>query len=235
MDDKRDKGRGPSGSGKPGSSPERGKEGQGRRRFGRKRFGRGPRPQVEARPEGESQEPAAVPAPVKAQAKGPAAPPREARAEVPQGGQGASNGQGAKGAFGRQSQNEAQGGRGRVAVEKRPETIADRPDRSEKIERPEPTNCPLCGKPVFDLSTAVGSDMATGAPAHFDCVLERVAAAETLGPGERLVYLGSGSFGVVEYRDKSESAFTVKRRIQWEKEGEKKEWRRGLSARITKI
>jgi len=62
-----------------------------------------------------------------------------------------------------------------------------------------------------------------------------VIAAESLGPGEKIVYLGSGAFGVVEFKDRSETAFAVKRRIQWEKEGEKREWRRNLSSRITNL
>jgi hypothetical protein len=99
----------------------------------------------------------------------------------------------------------------------------------------EPTTCPLCGKPVYDLSTALSSSQESGEPAHFDCVLDRVTAAETLEPGEKIVYLGSGGFAVVTFKDRSESAFTVKRRIQWEKEGEKKDWRKGLSSRITNL
>jgi hypothetical protein len=95
--------------------------------------------------------------------------------------------------------------------------------------------CPLCGKPVYDLSTALATSRETSDPAHFDCVLERVAASETLVSGEKLVYLGSGAFGVVEFKDKNESLFTVKRRIQWEKEGEKKDWRKGLSSRISNL
>lgn len=95
--------------------------------------------------------------------------------------------------------------------------------------------CPLCSKPVYDLSTALSASRETGEPAHFDCVLERVNASESLAPGEKLVYLGSGSFGVVEFKDKNESAFSVKRRVQWEKEGEKKDWRKGISSRITNL
>ncbi len=95
--------------------------------------------------------------------------------------------------------------------------------------------CPLCGKPVYDLSTAIAASKETGEPSHFDCVLERVQAAETLAAGEKLVYLGSGAFGVVVFKDKNENAFTVQRRIQWEKEGEKKDWRKGLSARIVNL
>ena len=97
-------------------------------------------------------------------------------------------------------------------------------------------SCPICGKPVYDLSTAIAASREAGDPAHFDCVLERVVASENIAAGEKLVYLGSGAFGVVEFKDnKSESAFMVKRRIQWEKEGEKKDWRKGISLRISNL
>jgi len=95
--------------------------------------------------------------------------------------------------------------------------------------------CPFCSKPIYDLSTALSSNTEEGEPAHFDCVLDRVAAAETLEAGEKIVYLGSGAFAVVAFKDRNETAFTVKRRIQWEKEGEKKDWRKNLSSRIASL
>jgi hypothetical protein len=95
--------------------------------------------------------------------------------------------------------------------------------------------CPLCAKPIYDLSTALASSRETGEPAHFDCVLERVQASETLAPGEKVVYLGSGAFGIVLFKDRNESSFSVIRRVQWEKEGEKKDWRKGLSSRIANL
>jgi hypothetical protein len=108
--------------------------------------------------------------------------------------------------------------------------------RGQKNEEPrEMPLCSICGKAVYDLSTAISASREMGEPAHFDCVLERVIASETLAAGEKLVYLGSGSFGVVEFKDKVDSAFQVKRRIQWEKEGEKKDWRKGLSSRISNL
>ena len=123
---------------------------------------------------------------------------------------------------GRQPSRDDQGQRFRGS---RPEDARDMPA------------CPLCGKPIYDLSTAISASRDAGDPAHFDCVFERVNASESLVAGEKLVYLGSGAFGVVEYKDKdkSESAFSVKRRIQWEKEGEKKDWRRLLSSRISNL
>lgn len=85
---------------------------------------------------------------------------------------------------------------------------------------------------MIDLSSAIGADRDSGLPAHFDCVYDRVKAAESLGPNEKVVYLGAGAFAVVEFRDAKEGAFLVKRRIQWEKEGEKKEWRKAINSRF---
>jgi hypothetical protein len=89
----------------------------------------------------------------------------------------------------------------------------------------------MCEKQIFDLSSALSSQDGQG-PVHFDCALARLAEAERLGPNEKIAYIGRGAFAVVEYRDRSMTAFTVKRRIQWEKEGEKLEWRRSLQQRI---
>jgi hypothetical protein len=95
-------------------------------------------------------------------------------------------------------------------------------------------DCTMCNKPIFDLAGAV-ADKDSGEPVHFECALERVAAAETLETGEKVVYLGAGCFGVVGFKNDTEGAFVVKRRIRWEKEGEKQPWRREISLYITKI
>lgn len=95
-------------------------------------------------------------------------------------------------------------------------------------------DCAICQKPIFDLAGAIG-DRESGEPVHFDCAFERVAAAEPLAEGEKLVYVGAGSFAVVTYKNGNDGAFTVKRRIRWEKEGEKKPWRKEISSYITKI
>jgi hypothetical protein len=134
-----------------------------------------------------------------------------------------------------QARDQPEGGRegqGQRPREQRPPRAEEAP--RQEVARDMPA-CPLCGKPVYDLSTALAASREAADPAHFDCVLERVAASESLAAGEKLVYLGSGSFGVVEFKDKADSAFTVKRRIQWEKEGDKKDWRKGLSSRISNL
>ena len=107
--------------------------------------------------------------------------------------------------------------------------------RKEEPRKPAPVNdCAICSKPIFDLSGAV-ADKESGEPVHFECALERVTAAETLEPGEKVVYLGAGNFGVVGFKNDKDGAFVVKRRIRWEKEGEKQAWRKEISSFITKI
>ncbi|HSV56836.1 MAG TPA: hypothetical protein VLH39_06980 [Magnetospirillaceae bacterium] len=90
--------------------------------------------------------------------------------------------------------------------------------------------CLYCRKPILDLASAI-ADRDSGEPVHFDCALQRVTDREALQSGERLVYIGSGSFAVVEFRGGAETAFTVKRRVPFEEEGKKRDWRKALSAR----
>jgi len=94
--------------------------------------------------------------------------------------------------------------------------------------------CPICQKPIYDLSSAL-ADKENGAPVHFDCALRHVSEQETLAPGEKLVYIGSGAFAVVEYVDRSETAFTIKRRLLFEEEGKKQDWRKALSSRVSNL
>lgn len=139
---------------------------------------------------------------------------------------------GREGGQGQRNQGEGQRREGRPE-DSRQDSAKPEAQRTEQARNM--PNCPICGKPVYDLSTALAASREAAEPAHFDCVIDRVAASETLAAGEKLVYLGSGAFGVVTLKDKSENSFTVLRRIQWEKEGEKKDWRKGLSTRITSI
>jgi len=111
-------------------------------------------------------------------------------------------------------------------------------DRGDRRSEPKPkvpdmpaVMCSMCGKQIFDLSSALAGQSGAD-PVHFDCTLARMAETEQLGPNEKIAYIGRGAFAVVEYRDRSMTAFTVKRRVQWEKEGEKYEWRRAMQQRI---
>lgn len=90
--------------------------------------------------------------------------------------------------------------------------------------------CPLCGKPVRDAVSALGYGE-EHAPAHFDCVMERLRATRELRPDEQLCYLGGGNFGVVRF-GKGEGAppFTIGERISYEPQHERPQWRKDLDS-----
>ncbi|MDR1278316.1 MAG: hypothetical protein LBK02_06165 [Treponema sp.] len=97
-------------------------------------------------------------------------------------------------------------------------------------------NCPCCGKPINDLAAAI-SDKNSGEPAHFDCIIARIAERENLEPGDTVTYMGGGRFGIVHFNNLPENQrragnsrnFTVKKILEWEDKENRAEWRRVLS------
>jgi len=91
------------------------------------------------------------------------------------------------------------------------------------------SECPYCGKPVNDLSSAL-SDPATGTPIHFDCVLRKLSDRESLQEGESLTYIGGGRFGVIQFPNPQDTShFVIKRIIQWEDKEKWAHWRRTVA------
>jgi hypothetical protein len=108
---------------------------------------------------------------------------------------------------------------------------ADAADSKSVASDQPPPVCPLCSKPIFDLSSALAGRV-EGIPVHFDCALAQAGTGENLEPNERVAYIGRGAFAVIEYKDKSLTTFVIKRRIQWEKEGAKFDWRKSIQHRF---
>lgn len=114
----------------------------------------------------------------------------------------------------------------------------NRRNRSEQRSEPKvrlpdlpPVDCAYCAKPIFDIASSL-ADPSNGQAVHFDCVLARLAEREELRPNEHIMYIGRGAFAVVEYLDKAQTRFSIKRSIPWEKEGEKYDWRLQMQKRM---
>ena len=88
--------------------------------------------------------------------------------------------------------------------------------------------CPICGKSIRDLYSAVNYAK-TNTPAHFDCIVKELKETNDLRPDEKICYLGDGSFGIVQFRGPdSPIRFFIRKRIQYESKEEKPEWRQNL-------
>ena len=95
--------------------------------------------------------------------------------------------------------------------------------------------CPKCGQPITDIASAI-ADKSTGAPLHFDCVLNQVKEAEPTAENEKVAYIGQGRFAVLQYENiRDQRHFTIKKIIEWEDREQTSEWRDELSGLYSQI
>ena len=87
---------------------------------------------------------------------------------------------------------------------------------SKKRKRKDYVTCPICNKPIYNISTTI-IHRETGKRAHFDCLLRELKKEYHLNPNEEIYYIGAGRFGIVEKVKKGKSSgLVIKRRIQYE-------------------
>ena len=139
----------------------------------------------------------------------------------------------------RRGRRSGRGGESRQRPAVRREINADLPNEV-KFRMPEPPPkreydvCPICNQPMRDIHSAIAfppSDV----PAHFECVIRSISEGEKLAENERVVYLGNGSFGVVQDQSgQGKSHYVVVRRIQFEERDRVVQWRRELSPGISR-
>ncbi len=81
-------------------------------------------------------------------------------------------------------------------------------------------------------AVAVNEDMD---PAHFDCVLKKISEEEKVGPGEKVTYIGNGTFAVIKMKHGGKgSSFSIIKKIQYESKDLKADWRKKISQRLKK-
>lgn len=101
-----------------------------------------------------------------------------------------------------------------------------RSDSPRRPDRPKPP-CSICGEPIQDITSALARPD-DGTPVHFDCALKIVSEELKPGEGEQVIYLGKGSFAVVEKQAYQQRNLKISRRKDWENLEEKSEWRQEL-------
>ena len=89
-------------------------------------------------------------------------------------------------------------------------------------------DCPVCGKQVRELASAL-THRVSRKPAHFDCVVRELRESNEIAPQEKICYLGGGSFGILEFRAPGgPTRFVIKKRIQYEEKEAPQEWKKPL-------
>lgn len=84
--------------------------------------------------------------------------------------------------------------------------------------------CPVCNEGVKEVGNAI--EFQGQGPTHFDCVLRSLNEQEKLKPGEKIVYVGSGRFGVINNKKNDSGVpFTLLREIEVEDREKVLTWR----------
>ncbi|MDR1638025.1 MAG: hypothetical protein LBR93_11905 [Treponema sp.] len=121
---------------------------------------------------------------------------------------------------------------GRGSVVGKAEPFFDRPRWAPPQLPAEPIpvpNCPLCGKPIRDISAAI-TDRLSGVPVHFDCAITRIAEGENLEAGDTITYIGGGRFGVLHFPNPPDTRnFTIKKIFELEDKDSRADWRKNIS------
>jgi hypothetical protein len=84
------------------------------------------------------------------------------------------------------------------------------------------TECPICKKPIGDFYYTLHHDN-TDVMAHIPCIEEELKRKHEVGPGEQLLYVGNGAFGIFKVKPDGEAAIFVPPKVEAkpEVEGEK--------------
>jgi hypothetical protein len=136
--------------------------------------------------------------------------------------------------------NPSPAGRGSPAGSRGPSPAGQRRPPAGRGRAPEPPrpvqpavpivlpDCPVCGKQVRELASALTHRVARQ-PAHFDCVMREIRDSNEVAPQEKVCYLGGGSFGIIELRPPGgPSRFVIRKRIQYEEKETPQDWKKVL-------
>ena len=85
-------------------------------------------------------------------------------------------------------------------------------DKSEKAI------CPICDEPIYIPEEAITHNV-TNKLAHFECILKEIKNnnEEEMEENDKIVYLGSGTFGIIQERKNSKGTkLFVRKRINYE-------------------
>ena len=85
------------------------------------------------------------------------------------------------------------------------------------VIKAESTVCPICDKKIENMADTI-TDRRTGQPAHFVCVHDSLMKTLSLRDNQRLSYMGSGTFAVIEdVNEEGKTKFKIKEKFEYVK------------------
>jgi len=85
------------------------------------------------------------------------------------------------------------------------------------VIKAESTVCPICEKKIENMADTI-TDRRTGQPAHFVCVHDSLMKTLSLRDNQRLSYMGSGTFAVIEdVNEEGKTKFKIKEKFEYVK------------------
>lgn len=88
-------------------------------------------------------------------------------------------------------------------------------ERKKKDGKEKPI-CPICNNEIYIIEQSILYGK-TKTPAHFDCIIKHLSKDNQLEENEKIVYLGSGTFGIIQERAGGRGGkFFVRKRIIYE-------------------
>lgn len=130
--------------------------------------------------------------------------------------------------------NDRQNDQSGLQKKKFPPNQGKKPEQLQQIEL-DTFICPRCSQPITDLPSAL-ADKSSGAPVHFDCVLQFLQNAEELKQNEKITYIGQGRFAVTFFENPHDlRKFSIVRLIEWEDRDKAYDWRETISGLYSQV
>lgn len=87
-----------------------------------------------------------------------------------------------------------------------------RPIIPYKIKTFNKTTCNICHNQIKDMATSI-IDKNSSKSVHFDCLVSKIKKIKNISPREKVVYLGSGTFAIIETTNSAKKTFKIKETI----------------------
>ncbi|HOV13559.1 MAG TPA: hypothetical protein PK771_04690 [Spirochaetota bacterium] len=84
-----------------------------------------------------------------------------------------------------------------------------------KVATLDVVSCPICNKNINNMSNSI-KDLTTEIPCHFECVVAELKKKVHVRQNQRIAYVGSGSFAVIEdVREDGRNKFVIIQKLQY--------------------